>query len=315
MRFGLSLFFSLIIVSSLSAETRLVLGNGDSLRGKVVKVEDGVIYFQSEALGLLTLPSSGVILEETDPAKSVTSALPGVDSTEPTEVTQPEANPDTPVVARKAPWKKDVEFGFTLQSGRKDKMDISGRFTAQRNVKQDQYRLQARYLYSETNSLKSNDLLNTLARWRRDLSPRLFTQAITAYGFDEIKHIDHDFSQGVGVGRKFYNLDTFSLSLGGGATVRYRDENGDPPGWKYMVDAFQDMNYQINDIFQVSQDASILVEPDDPDNYTFRLNAALIGKITQQVNLSMRYEYDYDNSLSLANKLNQRIITSLGYLF
>ena len=228
MRFGLSLFFSLIIVSSLSAETRLVLGNGDSLRGKVVKVEDGVIYFQSEALGLLTLPSSGVILEETDPAKSVTSALPGVDSTEPTEVTQPETNPDAPVVAKKAPWKKNVEFGFTLQSGRKDKMDISGRFTAQRNIKQDQYRLQARYLYSETNSVNSNDLLNTFARWRRDLSPRMFTQAMTAYGFDQIKHINHDFSQGIGVGRKFYNLDTFTLSLGGGATARYRDENGDP---------------------------------------------------------------------------------------
>lgn len=315
MRFSLSLFFSLLIVAPLTAETRLVLGNGDSLRGSVVKVEDGVIFFQSEALGLLTLPSSGVILEETDPAKSVTDALPGATGVAQTDDGRPQANPDEPVVAKKAPWKKNIEFGFTLQSGRKDKMDISGRFTAQRNIKQDQYRLQARYLYSETNSIKSNDLLNTFARWRRDLSPRLFTQAMTTYGFDQIKHIDHDFSQGVGVGRKFYNLDTFNLSLGGGATARYRDESSNLTGWNYMVDAFQDMDYQINKIFRVSQDASILIEPDDPDNYTFRLNAALIGKITKQVSMSMRYEYDYDNSLTLANKLNQRIITSLGYLF
>jgi putative salt-induced outer membrane protein YdiY len=143
----------------------------------------------------------------------------------------------------------------------------------------------------------------------------MFTQAMTNYNFNEIKNINHDLSQGVGVGRKLYNLDTFNFSLGGGATARYRDENGDPARWNYMVDAFQDMDYQINKIFRVSQDASILIEPEDPDNYEFQVNAALIGKITQSVSMSMRYEYDYDNSLSLANKLNQRIITSLGYLF
>lgn len=315
MRFGLSLFFSLFIVASLSADTRLVLGNGDSLRGDVVKVEDGVIYFQSEALGLLTLPSSGVILEETDAKSSVTTSAPGAVRAPTTQ--DPSATPDSdqPVVVKKVPWKKNVEFGFTLQSGRKNKMDISGRITAQRNIMKDQYRIQARYLYGETNSLKSNNQLNSYFRWRRDLTPRMFTQAMTNYNFDEIKHINHDFSQGVGIGRKFYNLDTFNLSLGGGATARYRDENGDPPGWNYMVDAFQDMDYQINKIFRVSQDASILIEPEDPENYEFQLNAALIGKITQSVSMSMRYEYDYDNSLSLANKLNQRIITSLGYLF
>jgi len=308
MRYSLSLLFGLVLVATLQAETRLVLGNGDSLRGEVVKVEDGVIHFQSDALGLLTLPSTGVTLEETDPAKSVAKSS--------REQSPPAQNePDGPVVVKKVPWKKDIEFGFTLQSGRKNLMDISGRFSAQRNIMQDQYRVQARYLYSENNSIKSNDLLDSSFRWRRDFTPRMFTQALTAYGFDQIKHINHDFSQGVGVGRKFYNLDTFNFSLGGGATARYRDERGDPDHMNYMVDAFQDMDYQINKIFRVSQDASVRLEPDDPDNYEFQVNAALIGKITSSISMSMRYEYQYDNSLSLANKLNQRIITSLGYLW
>ena len=204
---------------------------------------------------------------------------------------------------------------MTLQSGRKDKMDVSGRFAAERNVKGDQYRLLARRLYGEAKSEKSTDLLDSSFRWRRDMSPRVFTQALTAYSFDQIKDIHHDFSQGMGVGRKVYNLDTLSLSMGGGATARYRDENGDPPVWNYMVDAFQDMDYEISDVFKVTQAASILIEPEDPDNYTLRLNAALIGKISKTVSLSMRYEYEFDNSLDLENRLSQRIITSLGYLF
>ena len=147
------------------------------------------------------------------------------------------------------------------------------------------------------------------------MNPRTFTQALTAYENNQINRINHDFSQGIGVGRKFYNLDTFSFSMGGGATARYRDENGDPGRWNYMVDAFQDFDYKINDIFKVAQDANFLIEPDDPENYTVRLNAALIGNITETVTMSMRYEYEYDNSLIVANRFNQGIITSLGYLF
>ena len=82
-----------------------------------------------------------------------------------------------------------------------------------------------------------------------------------------------------------------------------------------MVDAFQDIDYQINDRFKVVQDASLLIEPEDTDNYEFNLTAALIGKVSETVTMSMRYEYEYDNSLNVDSRLSQRIITSLGYLF
>jgi putative salt-induced outer membrane protein YdiY len=320
MRLSLSLFTVLFLTATLTAETRLILGNGDSLRGQVVKVEDGVVIFDSEALGVLTLPSTGVTIEETDPSKSVTQEIlaagaekSAVDSPDPTNQTDSDVREEP--VQRKPDWEKSVEFGLTMQSGRRDKMDVSGRFSANRSVRQDQYRIRARYLYGETSFEKSTDQLESSFRWRRDLNPRMFTQALTAYEYDDIKHINHDFSQGVGVGRKLYNLDTFSFSMGGGATARYRDENGDPPRWNYMVDAFQDFDYKINSVFKVTQDANILIEPEDPDNYSLRLNAALIGKITETVTMSMRYEYEYDNSLTLQNRFNQRIITSLGYLF
>jgi putative salt-induced outer membrane protein YdiY len=325
MRSSLSLFTLLFLTATLTAETRLILGNGDSLRGQVVKVKNGVVHFDSEALGILTLPSTGVTIEETDSSKSVTREILAAGGEEsaavPTEVDSPAPANQTDSDLQEEPlkkipdWEKNVEFGLTMQSGRSEKMDVSGRFSAQRSVEQDQYRIRARYLYGETQSEKSTDQLESSFRWRRDLNPRMFTQALTAYEYDDIKHINRDFSQSVGVGRKLYNLDTFSFSMGGGAIARYRDENGDPPRWNYMVDAFQDIDYKINSIFMVTQDANILVEPEDPDNYSLRLNAALIGKITETVTMSMRYEYEYDNSLTLSNRFNQRIITSLGYLF
>ncbi|MEZ5275149.1 MAG: DUF481 domain-containing protein [Opitutaceae bacterium] len=323
MRFRLSLFLAVFFAAQLAAETRLVLKNGDFLTGNVSRVEDGVIHFESDVLGHLLIPATDAVIEGTDASAqeaTVESADPQVAEATPTPQNPEPATQSTDESTDRLhppppPWKKNIEFGMTLQSGRKDKMDVSGRFTAQRNIREDQYRLYARRLYGETKSEKSTDLFDSSFRWRRDMSPRVFTQALTAYSFDQIKDIHHDFSQGVGVGRKIYNLDTLSVSMGGGATARYRDENGDPPVWNYMVDAFQDMDYAINDVFKVTQDASILIEPEDPDNYTLRLNAALIGKISQTVSLSMRYEYEFDNSLSVENRLSQRIITSLGYLF
>ena len=328
MRPVLSLLLIALFATHLTAETRMVLRNGDSLRGTVIKVEDGIVHFESDALGHLMIPASDVLIEESD-ATGYLSNLPLAETSEPVDIesdatTPPpepgsptETPPDSPEDAVKPlpPWKKTVEFGMTLQSGRRDKMDVSGRFSANRNVATDQYRIRARYLYGETNSEKSTNLLESSFRWRRDLSPRIFTQALTAYNSDEIKRINHDFSQGVGLGRKVYNLDNLSVTMGGGATARYRDENGDPPVWNYMVDAFQDVEYEINKIFRLTQDASVLIEPEDPDNYLLKLNAALIGRITEAVSMSMRYEYEYDNSLTGDNRLNQRIITSLGYLF
>jgi len=316
MRSSLSLFAFFFFTAILGAETRLILENGDSLRGRVIQVEDGVVHFDSEALGILTLPSSEVTIETTDPVEIVAGdaeesadTLPSTDSPGPTQE-------DTPDIDTKKPaWERNIEFGFTLQSGRRDKIDVSGRFSARRNILQDQYRVRARYLYGETRSETSTNLFESSFRWRRDLSPRTFTQALTYYGNDEIKHINHDLSQGVGMGRKLYNLDNFSFSLGGGATARYRDENGDPPRLNYLVDAFQDIDYKINSIFTLVQDANVLIEPEDPENYQLRLNAALIGKITQSITMSMRYEYEYDNSLKIDSRLNQRIVTSLGYLF
>ena len=187
MRCSLSLLASLFFALTATAETRLVLGNGDTLRGKVVKIEDGILHFDAEALGILALPASGVTIESTDPNRSAEGEILAAASAGTAATVRPKSDAQAdeteadqrPEIRKKPGWKKNVEFGFSMQSGRRDKLDVSARFTAQRNLERDQYRVKARYLYGQTNSEVSTDLFDSSFRWRRDMDPRFFTQALT----------------------------------------------------------------------------------------------------------------------------------------
>jgi putative salt-induced outer membrane protein YdiY len=107
------------------------------------------------------------------------------------------------------------------------------------------------------------------------------------------------------------------VAVGGGAAVRYRDIPTEPaPEWIYLVDAFQDMVYSINHRLSITQDLSMLGQPfGAEDEFLLKLNAALTNKLTEQLDLKLRYEYEYDRSLDDAARKNQRIVTSVAYIF
>ena len=59
----------------------------------------------------------------------------------------------------------------------------------------------------------------------------------------------------------------------------------------------------------------MVMAPANRDDYKVRLNTALTGKVTETISMSMRYEYEYDRSLDLDVRDNQRILTSVVYVF
>jgi putative salt-induced outer membrane protein YdiY len=49
-------------------------------------------------------------------------------------------------------------------------------------------------------------------------------------------------------------------------------------------------------------------------NYRLRFNAALQSKVTKQMSVNLRYEYDYDRSIAESElRADSRLTTSLGY--
>lgn len=309
----------LLLLTAAGQADVLVLANKDRLTGTLVKEENGMITFRSEVLGEITVSSELARLEAPPPPLPVPAA----------QVKRPDANyrfrpldlrtaardPKQAAKAERIEWIRRFEFGFTSQSGRAEKSDLALNFEAGRRGKRSEARFLARYLFGESNDRQTSDLLEANLRLRRNLSQNTFAQSSTRVARDEIKELDLDGEQGFGLGRNFINRESMVLAFGAGAASRYRDERTQPGEWDYLVDCFQDFRYEINSRMSIVQDLSMVIAPANRDDYKIRVNTALTGRVTDAFNMTMRYEYEYDRSLDLELRDNQRIVTALVYVF
>ncbi|MBE2213854.1 MAG: DUF481 domain-containing protein [Opitutaceae bacterium] len=308
----LILLLTTFLSSTLLADV-LVLANKDRITGTLVRQEDGKIVFNSDLLGELIVAADVARVEVPKaPAKKKPDANYKF---KPLDLRTAAKDPQQAERAERTEWVRRMEFGFTSQSGRAEKSDLAFNFEAGRRGKRSEARFLARYLWGESNDDETSDLIESSLRLRRNLSANTFAQSSTRASRDAIKEIDLDGEQGFGLGRNFINTDSVVLAFGAGAAARYRDERTLPGEWDYLVDCFQDLRWEINPRMSLVQDASMVVAPANRDDYKFRINTALTGKVTDAFNMTMRYEYEYDRTLDLALRDNQRIVTALVYVF
>lgn len=233
----------------------------------------------------------------------------------------------------KAPWQGKIEFGFLQQTGRTDTAQLSLRADAEKTSGKNNYRFEGRALYSEQYQQTTSDRYDANARWRHELSNRVFSQAQSSYTKDRVKLIYNNFEENVGVGYKILQRPRHAASVGAGVTGQYREAEGVEAGGAFLGEFFQDYTYKLTGRLTILQDANITYSPmqrdryaytgsgyiptdDSAANYRLRFNSALQGKVTERVSLNLRFEYEFDNAiLDPKAKVDQRITTSIGYGF
>ena len=90
---------------------------------------------------------------------------------------------------------------------------------------------------------------------------------------------------------------------------------GTDANWAVLVDGFQDFTYEINDRLTLTQDFSMVLAPARSDDYKLRLNAALNTQLTDALQMTMRYEFEYNRAVVPLERESQRILTSIGLVF
>src|SRR5690606_24842530 len=153
-----------------------------------------------------------------------------------------------PAIAKRSnPWKGKVEAGLIQHSGRNDRLDLSLRGEMERKFNsQNQVRLEGRVLYAKSAEKTTSDLTEGSARWRRDISPRMFMQTQSSAYKDDVKQVDVNAEQNVGLGYKLLERERHVLNLGAGLTAQYREGELSEDGWAYLVEAFQDYTWRLN---------------------------------------------------------------------
>lgn len=362
MRTALVVLGCTLLGSRTACAAELHFRNGDRLTGELVRRDDGKIYFRSAVLGEVMVNEVDAAIVETAEtpveslaglppapkthAKSTTATAPTTPATggaggppanavaasaaKPVEKTPAGSTTTTAKIGR---WKGKVEFGYQQQTGRQDALNTSVRADVEREGSVDTIKSSLRVLYGELNDRTTSDRADASFRWRHQLSPKVFGQAVTSYLTDNIKQIDQNYEQNVGIGYALLKRDRHVINLGGGLTGQYREAQGIEGGFAALGEFFEDYTYRFNGRLTFLQDMLAQYSPKSRDSYTIvngtltptdgdeqnykiRFNTTLQGKITERISMNLRFEYEFDNAIPNEDaKTDQRITSSLGYAF
>lgn len=227
----------------------MVLKNGDTLTGAVVKKDGGKLVFKSEFLGEVSMPWSAVKSLHSD--ETLTVVLPGGetvagkiattgDNLEVAAKTTPLATVDAiRNPAEQHSWERiqhpgllelwtgffDVGLALARGNARADTLTTS--FNATRITRTDKIALDFKEIHS---TARVNNITDTVASairfgwtYNRDITSRLFVATINDYEHDRFQNLDLRFVAGAGLGVNLIKKDNTVLSVLGGAN--YNREN------------------------------------------------------------------------------------------
>ncbi len=301
-----------------AVEVRISLRNGDVLRGRLIS-EGDLVLIEHAILGDVEIPKKSVrsIIrpnqkeEEGEEGEETGSQGLGTGGS---QVPNPWYKGLVRVISFED-WTRQFEFGMNSQTGRRDKFDYNARFNMRRRIEKNDYRFEARRYFGESDQVKTTDRVYSNLRWRRDLSPGVFYQSDTLYSSDEIKEIDLNLEQTLGLGYRLLNQKALKVSTGAGLSGRYREDNVDNGNTNYLLDVFQDLDYRLGTRFRLTQEFRIAMPPDERSDYEYEFQAGIVSKVTDSLHLSLRYQLEYDRSLPEDRREDQRIVSSLGIDF
>lgn len=212
-------------------------------------------------------------------------------------------------------WEKRLQFGLNSTSGRTEQSTHNYRFDMLREHEGSQMDIGGEYSYGDADGNTTSNKLSSRVRWRKDLSAGMFYESQSVYSWDKIKLIDSNVEQKFGIGTRFLDNDLSTVSAGLGASGRWRTFSDDTDEVVYLLDVFQDWDYRMTERVSLKQDFKFAMPVEDSDDYEMNFSAAVTSEVTDSINLSVRYEFGYDNSLEEALKADRRFVSSLGYSF
>lgn len=306
------LFLPVLLPLTAGADT-WELANGDRLTGQLIREDGTFIELDHAQLGRIKLPRSAIRAAAL--AKNAAAPAPGK------------------AIAVKAAvprWKRQVDVGYSQQSGAKEKQDLSIRFQVDGKRGGNTYRATAKLLQTEADKRQVTDRREADFRWRHDIDKRLFTQTLTTYVEDDVRRVDLSLEQQVGGGLRLLDSSRHKVNIGLGAVLQYLDRADAAEQTAVLGSFFQDYAYEMNSRLKLTQESTVMVSdkgalnvrpgtinaPTSDGSYRVKFVTGMQSKVTDRMSLNVRFEYDYDRSvLDEDLRADQRLTTSLGYLW
>ena len=244
----MSRFFplTLLLYLPLCAADRVVLNNGDTITGTIVKKDGPRLVIKSEFLGEVSMPWTAiksihadselfVQIKDKDIIKGQIEAdvnqikvisATGTTSTPAADVTAiRDAGSEHAYERLLRPrlidlWAGNMDIGLALARGNARTDTLTGAFNATRATHNDTVSVFANTIYG---TARVNHISSTIARafrggWKynRNFTPRFFATLTNDYEHDRFQNLNFRYVAGLGAGWKILKRESFNLDLGFG---------------------------------------------------------------------------------------------------
>jgi putative salt-induced outer membrane protein len=285
----------------------LNLANGDTVRGVLLRTEEGGLVLRHTYMGEVRIPRISVISafvnvaprERTptvDDAGNVVPLIP--QPVAPTQDADPvEAGPS---LEPEVKWQNSAELGIRGSSGNTERFNLDAALTLRREDSDTIWNFSSVYDFSTSDGEETANRfdVNTRFEWKLD-DPRWTVFVQGRYELDEFQSYDYRVSGAAGVGYKFIENDKTFLQgrVGLGASREFGDDANEEVVPELLLGL--DFRQELSD--NARFEASTELFPGLDDGVTFRAisAAALEFDVTDAADLSFRVgvEHRYNSEV------------------
>lgn len=335
----LGLFAALLSGSLLAAPQIVSLSSGERLVGEVLpQSNDQVLVLKSNLLGEMTIQRAQIVkiepqvipaakLASSANADSSKAALKQVSNqvaiaekmTEVEQILEEEQPLVDKLFAFKAPkaWDGNVRTGMNISSGDKQWTEtaLRGKLEIKQQGDPNFYRFTGSYTYRETErsngeSYKSTDRYDGSFIYRRSFAGgKWFIQNSLSTRVDQVKGIDREVQELVGVGYKIKPSNQFELLFGasGGLEEYQTDSENTRNGVNQVLNVFEEFTWKPFTRTSFVQKFNYYWEPDYTERYNYVLTAAVRIRLTDLLGFEFSYNQNYDNDIGNGNEKSDAV--------
>ena len=322
------------------AQDTIVLNNGDTLTGKILKQSPEHIYFKSAAFGSISLSPRDIseIRISDEQLGEISIPEEAIPKAEGTKGNLPKVDTKKPVIAAKkkpAPKKSawSGQAGLAIAMREKTSSNQNGVIKDEKyetykvygNVNWKGERNNLRwvwtYRYSEDEYRIRDDFFNVTQNYKHSFqNDNLFASAKTLYQQDYNRRIENEFLQTAEIGIKWFGKDSkvkLSTSAGGGYHAYDRLDSSRTTSTSVSEPKFifdESFRWDIINTLALTQKYTHL---GDLTNYHFIFSAGVENKLVRDLFVRLEYRLDRDTEVFYDDKgyYDKALLTSLLYKF
>ncbi len=287
------------------------LTNGDRVSGEVVSVNDQLIELENKYAGRIQIVLAELKSWQTTDAElrlrlstfiklkdNDTLAKEALDAKEKARLVS--AKPTTPTKSKNEtkpakldPWKRQVNFAYTLTRGNVKSSDMNVAFNVARKRGSRKVALTSYGRYGVNNGKESANLISNTFRYERTVF-KLPVFAETQFEIDKLKKLDYRLSENIGVSLPVLKGESQQLSFDFGTGVTKEEYETGLQKLNATSLLRVKASQKLTERTLLSQQATFVSDLTDPGAYRIQTEASVTTPITKHIALRLAGINRYD---------------------